>query len=341
MNDDTNSLAPIDALFSERTAYPTALELSEMLGSLYQAARTDDVVALRARAVQMLRKHVKFDGAIVGAATFVHAETHIHDAYVWNLSDEMVHLVNLTQQGFMNQSAIHHPGQAFLFGPAQYRDYPEQAALLRRAGMEQVIAVALVHDVSHLVNFVSFARTAGQAAFDLKDAQWLELLLPHFETVHDISRLASLVRHPMRVEQQPLLTAATDSKGILYVAEPGFDELLRREWPNWHGPYLPVELLDALSLNRSRYMGEYILIDMDWLDKQVVLNVGLRSCVDMLSHQEHAVAKLYSAGRSYKEVAQELRIAPATVRHHLRSIYIKLGVDDKAALAQRLARPVM
>jgi len=35
-------------------------------------------------------------------------------------------------------------------------------------------------------------------------------------------------------------------------------------------------------------------------------------------------------------VARALGVTPATVRHHLRRVYAKLAVDDKAALAQRL-----
>ena len=39
---------------------------------------------------------------------------------------------------------------------------------------------------------------------------------------------------------------------------------------------------------------------------------------------------------TYKVIARDLGIAPATARHHLREIYRKLEVSDKAALAHML-----
>lgn len=61
-----------------------------------------------------------------------------------------------------------------------------------------------------------------------------------------------------------------------------------------------------------------------------------RAQVDFLTKREKVVARKFSAGKSYKEVAEALGISPATVRHHLRAIYTKLDVQDKAALANKL-----
>jgi DNA-binding NarL/FixJ family response regulator len=40
-----------------------------------------------------------------------------------------------------------------------------------------------------------------------------------------------------------------------------------------------------------------------------------------------------SDGKSHKEVARLLGLAPATVRNQTQSIYAKLGVDNRANLA--------
>ena len=48
------------------------------------------------------------------------------------------------------------------------------------------------------------------------------------------------------------------------------------------------------------------------------------------------MAEAFASGRNYKEVARLLGVSPATVRHHLRAVYVKLGVRDKAALARTL-----
>ncbi len=56
-----------------------------------------------------------------------------------------------------------------------------------------------------------------------------------------------------------------------------------------------------------------------------------------LSDRETEIAQAYVDGQSYKEIARQLGIAPATVRTHLRTIYRKLGVTSRTELAQTLA----
>lgn len=54
--------------------------------------------------------------------------------------------------------------------------------------------------------------------------------------------------------------------------------------------------------------------------------------VDKLSPREEEIAKAYSDGESYNQIADRLFIAPSTVRTHLTTIYRKLGVSSKLEL---------
>jgi DNA-binding NarL/FixJ family response regulator len=54
--------------------------------------------------------------------------------------------------------------------------------------------------------------------------------------------------------------------------------------------------------------------------------------IDLLSRREFEVAKAFSKGDSYKEIARNMNISPATVRHYLRVIYEKLEGGDKAQM---------
>uniref|UniRef100_UPI001FC8BFE6 response regulator transcription factor n=1 Tax=Burkholderia gladioli TaxID=28095 RepID=UPI001FC8BFE6 len=54
---------------------------------------------------------------------------------------------------------------------------------------------------------------------------------------------------------------------------------------------------------------------------------------DRLSPRELAAIRYYGAGRSHKEVAQQMAISPTTVRHYLRCAYRKLGMHDKRQIA--------
>lgn len=51
-----------------------------------------------------------------------------------------------------------------------------------------------------------------------------------------------------------------------------------------------------------------------------------------LTKREHEVAHAYTRGLSHKEIAEQLFIAPSTVRTHINTIYRKLGVKTKLEL---------
>ena len=55
-----------------------------------------------------------------------------------------------------------------------------------------------------------------------------------------------------------------------------------------------------------------------------------------LSTRESQIARLYVDGLSYKEIARDLEISPATVRTHLNTIYRKLEVSSRIELLHRL-----
>ncbi len=60
------------------------------------------------------------------------------------------------------------------------------------------------------------------------------------------------------------------------------------------------------------------------------------SATESLSRREREIAKLYADGSNYREIAERLCIAPATVRTHVGTIYRKLGVSTKIELRRTL-----
>jgi LuxR family maltose regulon positive regulatory protein len=51
---------------------------------------------------------------------------------------------------------------------------------------------------------------------------------------------------------------------------------------------------------------------------------------ESLSPREHSVLRSMSSGLSNKRIAQELQIAPETVKSHVKGIFIKLAVQTRA-----------
>ena len=57
--------------------------------------------------------------------------------------------------------------------------------------------------------------------------------------------------------------------------------------------------------------------------------------IDSLSPRERKVLERICQGRSNKEIARELGIAPETVKSHIKNIFVKLAVDRRAQAVLR------
>ena len=60
------------------------------------------------------------------------------------------------------------------------------------------------------------------------------------------------------------------------------------------------------------------------------LPTRLSRVTESLSPREHSVLRSMSYGLSNKRIAQELQIAPETVKSHVKGIFIKLAVQTRA-----------
>jgi DNA-binding CsgD family transcriptional regulator len=123
-----------------------------------------------------------------------------------------------------------------------------------------------------------------------------------------------------------------DRRGMLWFAEPEFNRLIGAEWPAWNEPALPGPLLDGIE-HAGRFAGQALVVSAAPLGRLLLLRARPLCAIDRLTPRERDVALAYGGGLSSKEVARQLGISPATVHHHLRIAYDKLGVSDKAALA--------
>ncbi len=88
--------------------------------------------------------------------------------------------------------------------------------------------------------------------------------------------------------------------------------------------HLPADILPLLSKLQS------VLLRVDAEQKENLSPTG-----EMLSPREQHILKLVADGNSNKEIARALGIAPETVKSHLKHVYAKLKVDNRAQAAAR------
>ncbi|WP_231516989.1 helix-turn-helix transcriptional regulator [Marinobacterium lacunae] len=154
--------------------------------------------------------------------------------------------------------------------------------------------------------------------------------MPHLLSAASINQIRSL--HALldtRDEGHPAL-AVCNREGVLVSSEPGLTDLLLTEWPEWRGPKLPFQP------GKEGYHGKQLVVDIH--DKEDLLLLVARQLypIEQLSTREQDVATRFGQGLTYKEIARDIGVSPNTVRHYLRSIYRKLGINNKADISRLL-----
>lgn len=201
-------------------------------------------------------------------------------------------------------------------------------------GIEQNMGVYAYKPSCGLYDGISLYRSDPANPFSEEERQAMQCLVPHLIETRHINYLEHLSAGTQRAPQQSL--AAADGKGVIHVAGDGFADLMQTEWPEWRGPRLPG-LLDGSGSTSRRYVGKTITVRFMPVLDMFLLKASPRTAVDDLSRRELEIARHFAQGLAHKEIAQEAGLAPATVRNHLSSIYLKLGVDNKAGLATMLS----
>jgi two-component system, NarL family, nitrate/nitrite response regulator NarL len=125
-----------------------------------------------------------------------------------------------------------------------------------------------------------------------------------------------------------LLSAHLESDTVYAAVAEGVRAYLSKSWP-------AERICDALV---AVWRGEVVLPE----EVQSGLAAAIRSHAQpgrvALSRREHEVLVLIAQGKSAPTIALELHVSPATVKTHLKTLYEKLGVSDRAAAVAEAMR---
>ncbi|QTF92728.1 LuxR C-terminal-related transcriptional regulator [Halomonas sp. BM-2019] len=305
---------------------------SQLLWDLNRLAQEQPLPDFHPAALARLQELLAFDCAWWGRTALVDSQIEEHSRYLFELPEAyLADWRAIEHQDVTVERAHRQPGQAVIVD--MRATTPGLAWLGERHGLGELLCVIHTNPRTRLSDHLSLYRRPGSPRFGERERRLLTHLIAHLSAAVDASQIRTLVARREHLEsQQHLALAVCDRQGVLHSAERGFSDLLCDEWPDWQGPRLPVDL------DETGYQGERVhiqcrpVLDL-WL--LTVCRLGPLAC---LSDRELVVAQHFGVGLTYKEIARELAIAPSTVRHHLRSIYQKLGVHDKASIATLVDR---
>ena len=312
-------------------------KLSAVVLNLYRGASEQPVDAFQDWAFEQVKPVLPFDSAVWLTGTLLNGQHAIHSQLLHRQPPQLItDWARCKDRAVFAVKVFGSPGITFNCVTSTNLG-PELAEHTRRYNIEHILATASIDPVSSLHELISIYRADLDKPFSEEERLFQQNLVPHLAEAWRINRLTRLskIRQPLGVANSR--AAAADTKGILHLIEPGFTRLILDEWPEWRGPRLPDKLAAQIESRDRRFVGDTLVIHFSGLNDQILLHGRKKSRVDALSKRELEVAEHFSTGHTYKEIAREAGLAPATVRNHLSSVYLKLGVDNKAELATLLS----
>ena len=307
---------------------------------LLRAARQHDGEQFARAAFAWLAAQVHFDRGIF-VTSFAERPAYL-DAWFHGFDDsaamvasfESVKHLDVLTPGLMQQ-----PGKTQRQDADDPRIAGDDCAPLRahllRFGVRYSICIGVPMD-GDSVTVIVLARSNVDARFVDAELAALDLLAPQVTETLTINRQLALLRSPsIGVAEFPV--ALVDHAGRFVHVTSAFTRLF---WPHRAPPSIVLDNAcfaalrrgDTWPLDDGHHCVQAVAEPAGWL-----LRIVARSRADVLSLRERAIAQLFAGGANYKTIAQQLGVAPATARNHLRNVYQKLGVSHRVALIAALA----
>ena len=238
------------------------------------------------------------------------------------------------------------PGHAVryedIMKPEVFRASPFYQEYLKPQGIEHLLGIVQRDEVTDLAEVIFLLRTKASEAFSDADSRHLELLLPHLCAAWRHRQISHHGEEARRSDEQGLHPiegfAVVSADGLAQAVGDTFCLALRAVAPDWRGPHLPVVLQPLLNTSAApRQVGDYLFTA--WASSgSTILAVARASASGGLTPAETRVARLFSEGKTYRQIAGHLGVSPSTVRHQIASVYRKLEIHSKAELTQYVLR---
>ncbi|MGM0593793.1 MAG: response regulator transcription factor [Pseudomonadota bacterium] len=301
-------------------------QISDFLLEVHASSRELEPLAFQRRTLDRIRDALDFDFAIWGAGDG--QERHVHTATIVDQDPNLFATWEPVkhEDPFANL-VIGNTGRTWalddLPAPAlETRAYNEH---WRRYDARQMLSTMELDPQTGLHVFVTLCRDSRRLLYTERERQLKGLVTRHLFLAARHNERFALLRHA-----DPAGVAIVDWRGRVHSSMGEFSDLLAQEWGASARRQLPLELAD---LRRGCHRGRHVQLSFIPLGDRFIAKAEPCSPLALLSGREREIAQGYARGLSHKEVARALAISPNTVRNHLQSIYRKLHIRDKTALA--------
>lgn len=308
--------------------------LSRTLREIHRLSREAPVATFQDDAFEAMKELVRFDFGFWGGGREPIDAVVMHYAYLHRLPEKEMsaafekvkfhpNMIKSISRNILNA------GQAQIFNT---RDEGTDF-FYSPFGVDQLVSVYLKDADLGIYNVISLYRS-GEERFTEDESLLFESAVPHLQDAWRESKLLHL--SGVNRDACPLTPAAAlvDREGAVHFARPAFANLMRHEWPDWRGPFVPEAMR---RMKEGSFIGEEVAVRFTPQNNSLYLVVmRKKGFLDQLTARELAVAKQMARGASYKEIAINLDIAPTTARKHISNIHAKLGSSKVTQIATML-----
>lgn len=305
---------------------------------LYRAAQDMPLEDFEALALSVLKALIPFCAAVWLAARYERGRLTLLRSHLQGLPREALPLLVRPDGPFCQAAAIAAgaPRRAHgLHVPSLCRDGQADAAseLARRHHLERQLLIADAAASSSPGNWLALYRSDTDPPFDERDYRVLALSMPHMSQALAINRRLHLGSGPAESPRNVSVQAVVRADGKLIHCGERLRQALRTRYPAWEGTALPDELIGKLRRNDAIELSSDARLCVSRMGAAVLLVLQEVPPTGRLSARELEVAQLFGAGASYKQIARQVSISPATVRNVVQNTYRKLKINNKAQLA--------
>lgn len=307
-------------------------EVTDVTRKIFQGARKVPPEHFQDWAFEQIQSAIHFDSAIWSTGVNLDGKFLFQGIHLYKQPPSMLeNYAQYADQDILCRLVMESPGKTICPEDALTREELKRLDIYRYHckpfGMENTIATICINSDSNTFAGASLYRKDIDNPFSETDKATKQLLMPLLIEARNLNLFLDL-NAPDAFGANA--SAICDIKGILWEAESRFLELVRREWPDWKGPRLPVVPESFMgSTGEAEFNGKHIVLHLQSWNELIKIKIREKGAFDSLTQSERQVAEHLAGGLTNKEIANKLGISPKTVGNHLHSVYAKFGVPNR------------
>lgn len=313
-----------------------ATELNQLILAIYRDTHRIPLESFKEHLLLALQEQLDFDKAVWLTGSTLNGVT-ASGISLLNVNPQMIEDYQRYKEGdILVPLAVTRPFTAHsLTRLESYQEWLSSDNCLKYAhpyDMHYVTSISAKEEQSALFSVITLYRNQDHEDFSDQELNTIETVFPHLIEAHRQSLFLYLANPPSEQDKQANWAyAVCDEQGVLIQADDFFSDILRKQWADWQGPFLPKDLTEKLDKEQVEF--EKVSVRIERSGDVLSLKLAHRSILDNLTPQEFKISEKVKLGLSNKEIAKELALSPSTIKNHLSNIMRKLNLGKRSQLA--------